>query len=168
VQHTADAGGEAVVRPLRLSECEAVAAIIQSYANREILLWRTPDDIRLHAANFLVAERRGGVVGCVALQDYGGDLYELRSLAVREEHAGRGIGSALVGAAVELARARGARELFALTRRVAFFSHRGFAVVARERFPQKVWRDCVLCRKRECCDETAVVIELGGATPASG
>ena len=163
----AEAGSEAVtVRPLRPEECETVAVILQHYASREILLWRTPDDIREHAANFLVAERRGQVVGCVALQDYGGDLYELRSLAVREEQTGRGIGSALVKAAVDLARARGARELFALTRRVAFFGSRGFAVVPRERFPQKVWRDCLLCRKRDCCDETAVAIEFRWEQPA--
>lgn len=161
-----DAGpAAAAVRALQPTDVEAVARILQHYASQEILLWRTPADIQAHAANFLVAEAGGAVVGCVALQDYDDDRYELRSLAVAEGQTGRGIGSALVQAALDLAQARGARELFALTRRVAFFAGRGFRVVPKERFPQKVWRDCLRCRKRDCCDETAVAVEWGGETP---
>ncbi len=147
-----------IVRPLRESECGEVAAILQYYASREVLLWRTQADILAHAESFFVAEESGRLAGCVALQNYRGGLYELRSLAVREGAAGRGIGTALVQGVIAEARRRGARQLFALTTRTGFFRKNGFKPVNREQFPQKVWKDCQLCPRRDCCDEVAVTI----------
>ncbi|HMP42359.1 MAG TPA: hypothetical protein PKA05_18420, partial [Roseiflexaceae bacterium] len=60
-----------------------------------------------------------------------------------------------------VARTRGFPTIFALTRAVGFFTKLGFVVTGNERFPEKVWRDCVLCPLRDRCDETAVVLELG-------
>ena len=31
-----------------------------------------------------------------------------------------------------------------------------------EKWQEKVWKDCVVCPLRHCCDETAVVLELQG------
>jgi N-acetylglutamate synthase-like GNAT family acetyltransferase len=50
--------------------------------------------------------------------------------------------------------------IFALTRAVGFFEKLGFVVTGKERFPEKVWRDCVLCPLQQRCDETAVVMDL--------
>jgi N-acetylglutamate synthase-like GNAT family acetyltransferase len=50
--------------------------------------------------------------------------------------------------------------LFALTRAVSFFERLGFARCDRESFPEKIWRDCRLCRVRDRCDEQAVAIRL--------
>jgi len=41
-----------------------------------------------------------------------------------------------------------------------FFERMGFVVTNRERFPEKVWTDCVICPLKERCDEIAVVLEL--------
>jgi amino-acid N-acetyltransferase len=51
--------------------------------------------------------------------------------------------------------------LFALTRVVGFFLRCGFVPAERDRFPQKIWRDCWQCPFLERCDETAVVLEIG-------
>ncbi|MER3461221.1 MAG: GNAT family N-acetyltransferase, partial [candidate division GAL15 bacterium] len=67
---------------------------------------------------------------------------------------------ALVQALVARARSAGARTVFALTRAVAFFERQGFRVTDRERFPEKVWRDCVRCPLRDRCDEVAVAMRL--------
>jgi len=40
------------------------------------------------------------------------------------------------------------------------FESNGFHRMEKERFPQKVWSDCAVCPKRECCDEIAMVREL--------
>ncbi len=58
------------------------------------------------------------------------------------------------------ARARGIPTVFALTRAVPFFERLGFAVTDKERFPEKVWKDCVVCPLQHACDETAVVMDL--------
>jgi len=62
-----------------------------------------------------------------------------------------------VQAAVQLASERGADTVFALTYHPRLFERLGFAQVAKERFPQKVWLDCSKCRKREHCDEIALL-----------
>ncbi len=141
-------------------EVAAVAATLQYYASRAVLLWREPEEILAHLDSFLVAADQESVRGCVALQDFGNGLYEVRSLAVHHEYTGRGIGAALVQGSIAKARGQQAREVFALTKKVAFFQRFGFRLEAKERFPQKVWRDCQKCPKREHCDETAVAIWL--------
>ncbi|MBN2451252.1 MAG: GNAT family N-acetyltransferase [Lentisphaeria bacterium] len=148
------------IRPGRLDDAEAVAALLEPYIARQIVLPRSAADIRRHIANFLVAERDGEVIGAVAVRDFGGGLEEIRSLVVREAAAGAGLGSRLVAAAVELARQRGATRVFALTLRPGLFERQHFLPVDKSLFPQKVWSDCILCPKRYRCDEIAVLLDL--------
>jgi amino-acid N-acetyltransferase len=81
----------------------------------------------------------------------------VRSLAVREEKAGKGIGRAIVERLFSWAGERGFVEVLALTRRVPFFESLGFHVTRRERFLEKLATDCQACPLNLCCDETAVV-----------
>ncbi len=150
------------IRKMQEGECHQIADILLFYANQAVLLWRTPEDILAHKDNFFVAQARDEIIGCVALQDYGDGLYELRSLAVKEGHGGLGLGSSLVRAVVQEAGKRRGRELFALTKKVDFFRKLGFGIEPKERFPQKVWKDCQLCNKRDHCDETAVAVRFSG------
>ena len=87
-------------------------------------------------------------------------LAEVRSLAVLPQYRALGAGAAIVGGIVEQARRRGFPTVFALTRAVGFFERLGFSVTVKERFPEKVWRDCVICPLQHACDETAVVLDL--------
>jgi amino-acid N-acetyltransferase len=88
-------------------------------------------------------------------------LVEVRSLAVLPVFRSYGLGRKIVLALVERARQRGIPTVFALTRAVAFFERLGFSVTNKERFPEKVWRDCAICPLQHACDETAVVLEIG-------
>lgn len=137
-----------------------IVSLIRPYAERGLVLPRQPEDIRARLDNFIVVERDGTVVGCVALRDYGQGLEEIRTLAVDESVQGRGVGTLLVRSAIHLARERGTTRLFALTVRPNLFVHLSFAIVPKSRFPAKVWSDCRLCSKRDRCDETAVVLNL--------
>ncbi len=47
--------------------------------------------------------------------------------------------------------------VFALTRAVPFFEKQGFIITDKDNFPEKVWRDCMICPVRHACDEVAVV-----------
>ncbi len=151
------------IRPMAPDECKAIAKILEYYAAREILLWRTAEDILAHVESFLVATCDDEILGCIALHDFEGGLFELRSLAVRHDLTGLGIGRQLVDAAIAVGRERGAIRLFALTSKQDFFSRFGFHSVPKEEFPQKVWRDCQQCRKRDACDETAVTFSIEGS-----
>jgi amino-acid N-acetyltransferase len=79
--------------------------------------------------DFLVAELRGGVVGCGALHVLWADLGEVRTLAVHPDHRGQRIGAALLEELVLTARRLGLGRLFALTFHVEFFARAGFAEI---------------------------------------
>jgi amino-acid N-acetyltransferase len=145
---------------LRRAEEDDVAVLldlINSYADRGMLLRRSEESLRARLDDFLVAELEGAVIGCGALTELGPGLGEVRSLAVREDHKGKGIGSAIAGELFAWAGERGFREVLALTRRVSFFEGLGFRVTQRERFLDKLKTDCQACPLNLCCDETAVV-----------
>lgn len=85
----------------------------------------------------VVRDEHGRVLGCVCLDDYSPSLVELVSLAVRPELQGKGMGSALIGAAVDLARRRGYPELFAVSFSDNLFQHCGFHFGDINRYPEK-------------------------------
>ena len=152
--------GAALLRPARIEEAGDIARLLLTYAMKDLLLPRSEQEIQDQIDHFLVADLAARVVGCVSLRDYGNGLWEVRSLAVRQEAEGHGLGTELVQAAVALARARQAERIFALTLRPHLFTRLGFAVVEKELFPEKVWTDCERCTKREFCDETAVLLDV--------
>jgi amino-acid N-acetyltransferase len=90
------------------------------------------------------------------------DLAEIKSLAVDEANTGRGVGKALVAAAIEQAGELGIARVFALTLEPDFFEKMGFGVVEKDALPMKVWSDCARCPKQDNCDEIAVVKAVSG------
>ena len=105
------------------------------------------------------------IVACAALRLLWDDLGEVRSLAVRPDHHGLGLGARLVERLLADARALDLPRVIALTREVGFFERAGFSVASRDALPRKVWTDCVRCPRRHACDEVAVVLDLQpGAT----
>ena len=150
-------------RTARMSDAAAVHRVIAHYAGEGLLLPRTEAEIRDHIARFLVlVERRNGeekVLGCVALEPYGPDLAEIRSLAVAPEARGHGrnVGDRLMKAAMDTARRLKITRLFAVTHRPEFFSRYGFRPGPRQAVPEKVERDCVGCPKERKCTLIATV-----------
>jgi amino-acid N-acetyltransferase len=97
------------------------------------------------------------------LTELGPGLGEVRSLAVREDQAGRGLGRRLVERLLEDAGRRGFAQVLALTRRVGFFEALGFKVTQRELYLEKLVVDCAACPMNVCCDETALVRPVAAA-----
>ena len=155
--------GGATCRGAEVADVDRILALLSPNAARGLVLPRSAQEIREAIADFLVAVDATDTqaLGCVALRDYGGGLQEVRSLAVAPEAMGQGIGSALVRTAVETAARQGATKVFALTLRPNLFLKMGFRQVDKSLFPLKVWLDCSRCRKREECDEIAVLFSMG-------
>ena len=137
--------------------------MIAHYAGEGLLLPRTEDEIRKHISHFLVlVEKRNEeekLLGCVALEPYGADLAEIRSLAVAPDARGHGynIGDRLIKAAMDTARRRKIARLFAVTHRPEFFSRYGFTAGPRQMVPEKIERDCLTCPKERKCNLIATV-----------
>jgi amino-acid N-acetyltransferase len=153
--------GAPTVRPAAEADVPAIVEVVNENARLGHLLPRSAENIRASLPNWLVAEVEGRVVGIGSLLAMSPTLVEVRSLAVLPSYRRYGVGALIVRALIEQARARGIPTVFALTRAVGFFERLGFVATSRERFPEKVWKDCVICPLQHACDETAVVYELG-------
>jgi N-acetylglutamate synthase-like GNAT family acetyltransferase len=146
------------LRKAREADVAPLLALINGYAERGLLLRRSEESLRSRLEDFTVAlDADGEIVGCGALTELGPGLGEVRSLAVREDQAGRGLGHRIVEHLLHEAARRGFDEVLALTRRPSFFEALGFSITRRERFLDKLMVDCKACPMNLCCDETAMV-----------
>ncbi|MGE5194430.1 MAG: GNAT family N-acetyltransferase [Deltaproteobacteria bacterium] len=115
-----------VVRPARGTDIRPLAELIEPFVQRKILLPRTIDELALLLPNYFVAEDAGKIVGCAALEIYSSKLAELRSLVVRPEYQGQGVGKRLVEACISRAREEQVLEVMAITSSEDFFRSCGF------------------------------------------
>lgn len=144
-------------RRARPEDVEAIHSLVTHYAAQGILLPRPRGEIREHIERFLVLVENGQLLGCVALEPYGSDLAEIRSLAVDPAVQGRGLGTRLLQVALAAARRRRIARLFAVTHKPEFFGERGFIATTRWALPEKLERDCRTCPKAPTCVLVAMI-----------
>ena len=152
------------IRPARADDVDAMRELIDRYAAQDLMLSRSREFLVEHLRDYVVAED-GEFAGCCALAVLTHDLAEVRSLAVRPETSGRGVGKALVDACVDQARRLGLKRVFALTLVPEFFERCGFTLISLGRLPEKSASECPVCPKRFACDEQAMLIHLDGTKP---
>lgn len=163
-----DAGSGTILRRATPQDVPGIARLMAGYVAQGVLLPRPVGELYQCVREFHVAVTDGEVVACAALRLLWSDLGEVRSLAVRSDHGGNGLGAQLVQRVLDDARALGLPRVIALTREVAFFERCGFVTAGRDALPRKVWTDCVRCPRRHACDEVAVVLDLvPGASAAA-
>lgn len=98
----------------------------------------TEDITPEHLAHFFGAWSVQGLEGVVGLELYG-SVALLRSLAVRMESRGSGVGAELVSKAEHYAFEEGARSLFLLTMTArAYFEKRGYTAILRDSVPEAI------------------------------
>lgn len=151
-----------VVRKARVDDVPAIHALVKEFARQEAMLPLSLSDVYEKLRDFFVADRDDVVVGCAALHVVWEDLAEVRSVAVRSDLQGQGVGRDLVLACVSEAPALGVTRVFTLTYVPEFFQRMGFAEVEKDALPHKVWSDCVRCPHFPNCDEVALIAELDG------
>ncbi len=148
------------VRKAELHDVPDLYRLINHYAAERVLLPRTLTDLYENVWEFTVVARDGQMLGCGALKFYNQELAEIRSLCVDTALKSNGIGRTITENLVEEARRFGLKSVFALTVTPGFFEKLGFREVPRERFPTKVWRDCLGCPLYTACNEKALSLEL--------
>lgn len=152
-----DIMGRISLRPARVSDIDGIVSLINGYAARAIMLFRTPESVVATLHDFVVAvDHTDTVIACGALKEYSPSLAEVASVAVAEDAHGRGLGTRIVEEVERLARKRGIDELFALTLSPKFFESAGYAITDRARYPEKIRRDCLRCPRRIRCNEYCV------------
>jgi len=150
------------IRKAKLIDVPDIHRLINHYAEERIMLPRTLTDLYENVWEFTVVaeDETKSVVGCGALKLYSQDVAEIRSLCVDETVKSKGLGRQIMDELLNEAETFGLKTVFALTVAPAFFEKLGFREVPRERFPTKVWRDCLRCERYTCCNEKAVTLEL--------
>ena len=148
------------IRKAELRDVPVMYKIINRYAAEQILLPRPITNLYEDVWEFTVAEEDGEILGCGALKFYNQELVEIRSLCVDAALKSNGVGRMLTEALMDEAERCGLKTVFALTVVPGFFEKLGFQRAEREKFPIKVFQDCLGCPKYSCCDEIAVSYEL--------
>ena len=150
------------VRPAGDDDLEAVEAMLGDEA-------LPLEGVREQFRNFLVADGTysqrvpASPVGAIGMEHYG-DAALLRSAVVDPAWRGRGMGRALVDAAIQAARANGVHELYLLTTTAeTFFSAMGFRIVSRREVPETVRKSVEFVSA--CPDPATIMARSIASTP---
>jgi len=150
------------IKRAKLSHAKKIHELVKEAAAKDILLPRALGEIYEAIRSFFVAidDDTDAVIGCSSLQIAWDNLSEIRSLVVKEEEMGKGIGKALIASCIEDAQKMEIGRVFALTYVTELFIKIGFEKISKDELPHKVWTVCIKCHKFPDCDEQAVAINL--------
>jgi amino-acid N-acetyltransferase len=148
------------IRPALVKDVDSIFRLIAQMADKGLMLRRSKYKIVTMLTNFLVVEDGGAVIGCAALSPLWTDSAEIISLVIDPAYHGRGLGRRLVESLLERGRELGFPEIISLTYQIEFFAKMGFHKESKDKFPRKLWRECLECPKLENCDETAMSIRF--------
>ncbi len=160
-----------MIRKARITEARAIREISNIFATKGILLPLSLSEIYAHIRDFFVfiednlkdnviLDNYLNIAGISSLNIIWEDLAEVRSLAVREEHWRKGIGTELVKACIQEASNLGIKKIFCLTYNKEFFTTLGFKEIEKSQLPHKIWADCLKCSKFPDCIEIAMIFEI--------
>jgi amino-acid N-acetyltransferase len=145
-----------------IADAQAIHDLVNTFARKGEMLPRTMSEVYQNLRDFYVARDDGGeTVACGGLHILWSDMGEIKSLAVREDLQGHGLGARIVRACLDEARALGLETAFALTYRPGFFEKLGFTQADVMTLPRKVWGECYRCPKFPTCNEIAMVRPVG-------
>lgn len=129
------------IGPANETDIPQLLALNNRYSASGLTLARTPEFAANHLSDYRVLrDAQGGIIGCVALDEYSPSVAEIVSLVVNEDVHGLGFGRQLIGAAVDLATTRGYQELFAVSYSDELFLSAGFDRAPIEAYPEKITR----------------------------
>jgi amino-acid N-acetyltransferase len=146
-----------VLRKAKISDVDNMAALINLYAERGKMLYRSIPSLYQKIRDYSVVEKEGVIIGVGGLHILWNDLAEICSLAIEPRYIKSGLGSALVHRLCREGNRLKIAKVFALTYQPGFFEKCGFTHIDKESLPQKVWMECINCPKFPNCDETALI-----------
>jgi amino-acid N-acetyltransferase len=154
-----------MIRKLLVNEVAEVKNLIDPFVKEGLMLPKSLHSLCQSVRDFWVMnadDNSNEIIGCCALQVSWLDTAEIRTLAVKKDRQGAGIGRTLVEACIEEARGLGIRSLFALTYVPGFFQGLGFREVEKSSLPNKIWSDCIHCQYFPDCREVALTYRIEG------
>lgn len=145
----------------RLSDIAEMQRLVAKEVESGLILARSSDEVATNVRSYILAKKDGEIVGFCALHIHTPSLAEIRSLVVKENLRGMGIGQSLVNKAIEEAKALGLQKVLSLTYEQKFFEKLGFVEIPKESLPEhKIWADCIKCKHFPVCNEVSLIKDL--------
>jgi len=130
------------IRAARTRDVPVIRKLIDSNVESGRLLSKATVTLYEDIQEFCVAELYdAGLAGCGALHVMWEDLAEIRTVAVREDCQGLGIGHGIVDTLLQRARALEVARVFVLTFAVDFFTRHGFRSISGTPVAPEVYRE---------------------------
>lgn len=148
------------IRKATIKDTAEIQALINYYADKDMMLPRSLNEIYENIRDFWVKEENGAIIGCAALHIAWENLAEVKSLAVKEEFIKKGIGESLLNKCIDDAKVLWVKRVFALTYVPDYFKKFGFKEIPKEELPHKIWSECIKCPKFPDCGEVALLYEV--------
>ena len=142
------------------SDVPALKALIDHAVAQGMVLPRSLETLYASIGQYFICVDEQGLGGCCALSPDGANMAEVRSLVVRDDLRGHGIGVQLLDACIAEARQKRYSRVYALSRLPEFFQRHGFRTIERTALPQKIERDCLQCAAFAHCESTAVIRDI--------
>ena len=118
------------VRPASTADVRDIRRLVDAYAgDGPRLLRKNMVTLYEDVQEFWVAVDGAQVIGCGAVHVFWEDLAEVRNLAVDPSHQRSGVGSMILEALLDRARALGVKRVFCLTFATGFFGRHGFVEI---------------------------------------
>lgn len=147
-----------MIRYARMEDVKEIHSLLNYFAKQGLLLACSISSLYDRLRDFVVyVDKENDILGVCALHITWENLAEIRSLAVLEEHQGRGIGAKLVQQCLMEADMLGITKIFTLTYQPKFFRKLGFVDIDKRELPHKIWSDCINCHMFPDCDEEALM-----------
>ena len=142
----------------KLSDIVPMQELVKPEVDKGIILFRSSDEIATNIRSYILAKEEEQIVGFGALHFHADDLAEIRSLVVKEDFRGKGIGKGLLSTPLDEGTHLGVEKVLTLTYKKAFFESLGFSEIPKESLPShKLWADCIKCKHFPICDEIALI-----------
>ena len=120
---------------IRLARLEDIPELILMVsANTDTLLPRTVESYSALLSTTYVAEVDGTIAGSCVLEVYSPKIAEIRTVVVRDEFRGKGIGTALVKTAIDEAKRQQIYEIMVVTSNLPFFKSLDFGQCLNEKY----------------------------------
>jgi amino-acid N-acetyltransferase len=149
-----------LIKP-NLKNIKDIQEVVDEYVNDGIILKRDDDEVATNIRSYIIAYDGKKAVGVGALHIFSPFLGEIRSLAVKKEYQGKGIGRQIVNKLLQEAKKLGLKEVLTLTYEKEFFEKLGFIEIPKESIPdKKIWADCIKCKFFPNCNEIALIKHL--------
>ncbi len=125
------------------------------------ILDRNANEMATTIRSYTVARYKDQIVGFVALHVHTTTLSEIRSLIVKKEFRGKGIGKKLIQSSIKEANDLQLKQILVLTYQKKLFESFGFIEIQKESIPEtKIWADCIKCKHFPICDEISLILDI--------